>query len=225
MIREVARTLFQGGAMTRNEWLAATDVRSRLQFVASRTSDRKLRLLACACARRVFPLLDARGRRTVELMERFADGLARDEERAAAYAAVQEAARQDRWQHREVSNVAESLTLWGAVQAALRVPGWCCRLRDTHDGPGSMAAEEAVQVRLTDCLFGDPFRPLPSRSLPVHVQGLAQSINAAFPTVSEDFAILADALEELGEAEAAAHCRQELHAKGCHVMDWITGKK
>jgi hypothetical protein len=62
-------------------------------------------------------------------------------------------------------------------------------------------------------------------TFPAHVLGLAQSIYAAFPAVSEDYAVLADALEELGEAEAAAHCRQELHAKGCSVVDWITGGK
>ena len=42
--------------------------------------------------------------------------------------------------------------------------------------------------------------------------------------MSEEFAVLADALEELGEAEAAAHCRTEMHAKGCFVLDWITGR-
>jgi hypothetical protein len=75
------------------------------------------------------------------------------------------------------------------------------------------------------CISGNPFRPLPPRTFPVHVIGLAQSIYATFPTVSPEYAILADALEELGEAEAAAHCHQELHARGCHVVDWITGRK
>jgi hypothetical protein len=45
-----------------------------------------------------------------------------------------------------------------------------------------------------------------------------------FPDISPEYAILADALEELGEAEAAAHSRLELHAKGCHVLEWITGR-
>ncbi len=59
---------------------------------------------------------------------------------------------------------------------------------------------------------------------PAHVTGLAQSIYAAFPDISPEYAVLADALEELGEAGAAAHCRTELHGKGCHVVDWITGR-
>ncbi len=74
------------------------------------------------------------------------------------------------------------------------------------------------------CIFGNPGRPLPPCSFPAHVTGLARSIDATFPAVSEDDAVLADALEELGEADAAAHCRTELHAKGCHVLDWFTGR-
>jgi hypothetical protein len=69
-----------------------------------------------------------------------------------------------------------------------------------------------------------PLASLTTRSFPAHVTGLARSVYAAFPAVSEDYAVLANALEELGEAEAAAHCRTELHAKGCWVVDWITGR-
>jgi hypothetical protein len=77
---------------------------------------------------------------------------------------------------------------------------------------------------LLRCAFGNPWRPLPPRSFPAHVAGLAQSIYDAFPTASPEYGVLADALEELGEAEAATHCRTELHAKGCHVVDWVLGK-
>jgi hypothetical protein len=82
-----------------------------------------------------------------------------------------------------------------------------------------------IQPHLLRCLFGNPFRPLLRRSLPPHVLGLAQSIYAAFPAVSPDHAILADALEELGETEAAMHCRQGFHARGCHVIDWCLDKE
>jgi hypothetical protein len=61
--------------------------------------------------------------------------------------------------------------------------------------------------------------------MPAHVLALAQAVQAGFPEVrSEDYAILADALDDLGEAEAAAHCRLTTHARGCHVIDWILEK-
>ena len=41
----------------------------------------------------------------------------------------------------------------------------------------------------------------------------------------EQYLILADALEEQGEGQAAAHCREPLHAKGCHILDWILQKE
>jgi hypothetical protein len=66
--------------VTEAEWLAATDPRPMLEFIGSRASDRKLRLLACACCRRVWHLANAPGRVAVETAERFADGQATGEE-------------------------------------------------------------------------------------------------------------------------------------------------
>jgi hypothetical protein len=73
-------------------------------------------------------------------------------------------------------------------------------------------------------ILGNPFRPLAARRFPAHVEGLAQACCDAFPAVGAEYAILADALDEMGETEAATHCRQPLHARGCHVLDWILGK-
>jgi len=76
-----------------------------------------------------------------------------------------------------------------------------------------------------DLLFGNPFRPFPSRLFPTHGKSLARSCYDAFPTVSPDYLVLADALADLGEDQAAAHCREPLHGKGCHVLDWILGRE
>jgi hypothetical protein len=63
--------------MTESEWLNAWDVRSMLAFVG--VSDRKLRLFACACVRRVWHLIPAEEypewREAVEKAEEYADGL------------------------------------------------------------------------------------------------------------------------------------------------------
>src|SRR5262249_7572875 len=69
-------------------------------------------------------------------------------------------------------------------------------------------------------IFGNPFRPLPKQKFPAEIVGLAQTCyddRAHYP-------VLADALDDLGESEAAAHCRQSGHVKGCHVVDWVLGQ-
>lgn len=68
--------------MTESEWLAATDPKLMLEFLRGKASDRKLRLFTVACARLVWDHLTVADMRiAVETGERFADGLATDDER------------------------------------------------------------------------------------------------------------------------------------------------
>src|SRR3712207_2424273 len=60
--------------MTEPEWLASQEVGRMLPFVDRSLSERRRRLFAAACCRRVWHLLeDARCRAAVELAERSAD--------------------------------------------------------------------------------------------------------------------------------------------------------
>ena len=63
--------------MTENDWNACNDPQKMLEFLSTHGSDRKLRLFACACARRHWELLpDDSCRCAVEISEQFADGQA-----------------------------------------------------------------------------------------------------------------------------------------------------
>src|SRR5215472_7071963 len=65
--------------MTESDWASCREPQLLLDLVrdSGRASDRKLRLFACGCCRRIWRLiLDGRARRAVEVAEQFADGLA-----------------------------------------------------------------------------------------------------------------------------------------------------
>src|SRR5438552_2681124 len=68
-------------AMREENWLGCTNPTPMLDFVRDRASDRKLRLFAVACCRRIWHLFKDEGsQRVVEVAERYADGLAGPQE-------------------------------------------------------------------------------------------------------------------------------------------------
>jgi hypothetical protein len=211
---------------------------SDLDELTRHLSGRKLRLYGAACCRLIWHLMtDRRSHRAVAVMERFADGESTSRQfqaaGAGALAALFEAPQRGDTEAQKSAAGAAVATChpdaafaagqaWVDSSAARRKDREAARERRSARGR-QRALRPAAETALLRCLFGNPWRPLLPRAFPAHVIGLAQAIYASFPAVSADYAILADALEELGEAEAAAHCRTELHARGCHVLDWITG--
>jgi hypothetical protein len=95
----------------------------------------------------------------------------------------------------------------------------------------ALSAEQAAQCRLFRCLFGNPFRSLPS----VKSAWLAWN-DGTIPKLAQaiyekrrfgDLPILADALEEAGcdNIDILTHCRQPgEHVRGCWVVDLLLGK-
>src|SRR5262245_54523281 len=83
--------------MTEAEWLACDDPTPMLASLRGRASDRKLRLLACACCRALWDDTPAGSRAAVEAAERYADGRADGAELDRARGAAESEADLDRW--------------------------------------------------------------------------------------------------------------------------------
>jgi hypothetical protein len=212
--------------MTEAEWLACTEPLEMLDFLRlAQPSERKMRLFACACCRRVAHFF-TRGPelgQALEVSERYADGgVSRESLAEAAQAAARAAA--------EYPGGASETDFTGADQK-VAVEGVAAAVRgDCHDAV--FAAWYAADSRrrediaaLARDLFGNPFRPanLGAWRTP-DALALATAIyrEAAF----ERLPILADALEEAGCTDEAAlrHGRQGgLHARGCWLLDALLG--
>src|ERR1019366_975435 len=62
--------------MTESEWLSCDDPGLMLDYIEKKPSDRKFRLFAVACCRRVWHLLtDERSTKVIAVTEQYADGL------------------------------------------------------------------------------------------------------------------------------------------------------
>ena len=122
-------------------------------WLAFRTfPDNLLRKFACRCVREVWHLLtDERSRNAVEMAERHADGLATDEELAAARDAAS-AARTAGW---GTAMYAARDAAWGAVSAAASAVAWAAAsdaARTAGWGTASDAARDAVKMRQNEIL-------------------------------------------------------------------------
>src|SRR5690242_18159601 len=79
--------------MTEAEWLSCDDPGLMLDHMENQASERKLRLFAIACCRRLWHrLMDERRRRVVDVTAQYADGLASSQ---AFQAAMESACRVD----------------------------------------------------------------------------------------------------------------------------------
>jgi hypothetical protein len=224
--------------MTEQEWLTTTNPYDLTHYKACR-SERKRRLLSCAFARHaLFLIPDERYHLAVEMAERYADGIATDDE-VRATRRVMNKAWKDR-QFMEAGHHAATAVLatlnkeavgavhgWeaaAAARASLARPAWD-RGRDE---------ETRNQCILAHDVFGNPFRPvtIDPKWLTGNVLGLAQAVYEGrhMPEGTLDLnrlAILADALEESGcdNSDILTHCRQwELHVRGCWVVDLLMCK-
>ena len=84
---DVVAQLYRAGdneAMTEQEWLECQDPQPMLEFLRAKVNERKLRLFACACCRGFWDRLSERDRHVVQVVERFIEGEASEQELATA---------------------------------------------------------------------------------------------------------------------------------------------
>ena len=213
--------------MDEAEWLACKDPTPMLGFLCGRASERKLRLFACACCRKVWHHMTSdRSRHAVGAAERFADGECDTVVLQRAQRAANAVCNSYRYRDGDVA--------WSqapAASSAALVDARTAAVRSSSEIRWPAGKGSTGQVRLLRDIIGNPFRPIPvDLSWLAWNDGtvvrLAQAIydERAFDRLP----VLADALEEAGchDADILAHCRQPgEHVRGCWVVDPILGKE
>ncbi len=227
--------------MTEADWLTATDPRLMLEFLRGQTSDRKLRLFAVACCRRIWHVMtDECSRAAVEMGERSADEavdlVKLDLLSGTAEGEFQDAIRNtDEFPVEDHAGVTASQYTAACEAASYASNAPVVRFEDAV--VVAKAASEAVpdtteetqqQSSLLHDIFGYPFRPVvfdPAwRSETVTALAAGIYADRAFDRLP----ILADALEEAGcdHPHILNHCRGPgPHVRGCWAVDLVLGKE
>jgi len=199
--------------MDEAEWLSCTDPTPMLEFLrtSGRASDRKLRLFAVGCSRRVWDWLDAVGRAAVEVAEMYADGQASADQLRAARLACKFAGGSAAW-YAAASNPAVAAR--NAALSAQAVPG--------------LPAERTVQAALLRDITGSPFRggPVIGPWGDGTVREMAEAVYAERDFSRPRLAALAQGLERAGcaDTDLLDHLRGPgPHSRGCFVVDALLG--
>jgi hypothetical protein len=214
--------------MTEAEWIDSTDPIPMLFHLDSAATVRKLRLLACACCRRLWENLSDPARHSVEVSERYADGLVTQAEMQAARGPFFASMRPDN----AASYAGEPGPAFRfharlTLQVAATSAGWSDWVERIV--PETETAEKASQADLVRDVFGNPFCLVEAARewMTWTVAALAEGIYA--DRAFDRLPILADALQDAGcdNDDVLSHCRDTTreHVRGCWVIDLLLGKK
>jgi hypothetical protein len=235
--------------VTEAEWLVCENSQEMLHSLRGRATERKLRLFAVACCRRIDHLFYSQRYRTaIDVVERYADGNATDAEIEQAHykcaegdiyetdavlfyiqmAALEVTAHQgmELFEHSHDSP-AFYAARHGMVYANDAESALAAKSGGEKAGRATCKVLEPVEVALVREHFGNPFRPVTvdPEWLTSTVVQLAQGIydDRAFDRLP----VLADALQDAGcdNTDVLNHCRDAgPHARGCWIVDMLLGK-
>ncbi len=225
--------------MTEEEWLACESPGEMQRHLGITVSERKLRLFAASCCRRLAPhFKDERSARLLDVSDRFADAATGTDELGAAFDDAAEAQEAIHWEGGDavdqasaeaVLGLREELDLGGVFEGIGEVAGSLASAEawDQIYTPGrhhseaeverqeieerGMQREAAALAKLMREIFGNPFRPtvFDPAWLTSDVLTLTRQMYE-----SRDFRampILADALQDAGcsNTDILNHCRSE----------------
>jgi hypothetical protein len=223
--------------VTAEEWDRCTEALRMVYFLEGRASDRKWRLFACACCRRIWELFpDERNRALVAAVEHRPDGTRDDPDlwEAIVASSAPEQECRDRpayWVAKYLGRGFYKTTAFGGAAAvAVEVA------REVRP-KGHWEEEWAAQAALLRDIFGNPFRPVIADPTWLAWHGgaiptLARAVyeERELPSGHLDaarVAILADMLEEAGATDPGLLGHLRLpgpHVRGCVAVDLILSK-
>lgn len=198
----------------------------RSHAAAQQFTDRRLRLFAVGCSRRVLhlctnPLVGA----AVVAAERFVDGRTNDDRQQLK--PVRRAIFADEvWSRTPEGRLARAVIGREAWGAAIETSWYASYL--AGGASGRAEAEREEQGPLLRDIIGNPFRPVAGdgRWRTTTVLALARGIDSG--RTYDRMPILADSLEDAGcdHPDVLTHCRADrTHTRGCWVIDLLLGSR
>lgn len=235
--------------MMEEEWQGCTDPTPMFEFLRGKASDRKLRLFAVACSRRIEQWMsDVRSRHAIEVSEQYADHrIGRKvlaSARRAAFSASKEA-ESSQLAGRSYSpghasaivalHVSSAPEENASVMLGQATAGCANGLVFHYEGTNAGWLNLACQAALLREVFGNPFRSI-TLNATCHTPsalslGRAAYDNRIMPAGTlerERLAVLADALEEArcDNTDILTHLRGPgPHVRGCWALDLVLGKE
>lgn len=221
--------------MTEAEWLGCKDPNEMLDWLRGRTSARKFRLVCVASCERAKRYTEPHYHEPAEIAAAILAGTATAAQMRAVYRKYPPHFDHD--DRNAFANTAGPDIEDTAPRSVADLADWIAHCRAVYDEVPEADYEAEKRARLEEELalsadqvrevVGNPFRPvrLEHLRLSEEILGMARLAAADFDPVR--LAVLSDALEETGCAEAAllSHLRSPgPHVRGCWALELILGK-